>query len=531
MPPEHVASLQARAARRAQQLLRGLAAACCAAVVARAALVSACSGAAFAAVALILQSATVLAAPPGTAISGRGALPRPVGRAFLDARVPLNTIAVVVQEVGAARPLVAHDAARPMNPASVMKLYTTLAALELLGRDYRWTTDAYLAGPLVAGTLQGDLVLKGRGDPKITVQQWQDFMATLRSRGLATVDGDLVLDRTEFALPPHDPAAFDGESLRPYNVGPDAMLVNFKAVRFAFAPNGTGDGTILRTEPPLAEVAVSPPPPPAAGPCNDWRASIGAAFIDRGDAASATFAGRFPASCGERDWHVALLDHPHYVRGMFATYFGEAGGRFTGGVREGRPPAGAAPFATMASAPLYDIVRDINKLSNNVMARQVFLTLATTAAPPPATPAGAADSMRRWLDRRKIDRRGFVVENGSGLSRHERSSAAGLAQLLAAADSSPVREEFASSLAVAAVDGTLARRFTDRPVAGQALLKTGSLEGVRALAGYVIDAESRRWIVVAIINHANAVRGQPALDALVQWVYRDAAAWSRAFAQ
>jgi D-alanyl-D-alanine carboxypeptidase/D-alanyl-D-alanine-endopeptidase (penicillin-binding protein 4) len=94
-----------------------------------------------------------------------------------------------------------------------------------------------------------------------------------------------------------------------------------------------------------------------------------------------------------------------------------------------------------------------------------------------------------------------------------------------------VREEFASSLAVAAVDGTLARRFTDRPVAGQALLKTGSLEGVRALAGYVIDAENRRWIVVAIINHANALRGQPALDALVQWVYRDAAAWSRAFAQ
>ena len=282
------------------------------------------------------------------------------------------------------------------------------------------------------------------------------------------------------------------------------MLVNFKAVRFAFAPNGAGDATILRTEPPLAEVAVSPPPPPAAGPCNDWRASIGAAFTDRGDAASATFAGRFPASCGERDWHVALLDHPHYVRGMFATYFGEAGGRFTGGVREGRPPAGAAPFATMASAPLYDIVRDINKLSNNVMARQVFLTLATTAAPPPATPAGAADAMRRWLDRRKIDRRGFVVENGSGLSRNERSTAAGLAQLLAAADASPVREEFASSLAVAAVDGTLARRFTDRPVAGQALLKTGSLEGVRALAGYVIDAESRRWIVVAIINHANA---------------------------
>ena len=478
-----------------------------------------------------LHGDAATAATPGSAASVRTALPRTVGRSFLDARVPLNAIAVVVQEVGAPRPLVAHDAARPMNPASVMKLYTTLAALELLGRDYRWTTDAWLNGPLVEGTLQGDLVLKGRGDPKVTIEQWQSFMAELRAKGLVTVGGDLVLDRSQFALPRHDAAAFDGEALRPYNVGPDAMLVNFKSVRFVFAPGGAGDATILRAEPPLPEITVGAPPPPAAGPCNDWRAAIGATFADRGDAASASFAGRFPVACGERDWNVALLDHPHYVRGMFATYFGEAGGRFTGGVRDGRAPADAAPFATMASAPLYDIVRDINKLSNNVMARQVFLTLATTAAPPPATPEGAAEVMRRWLDSRRIDRRGFVVENGSGLSRNERSSAAGLAQLLAAADASAVREEFASSLAVAAVDGTLSRRFTDRPVAGQALLKTGSLEGVRALAGYVIDAENRRWIVVAIINHANAVRGQPALDALVQWVYRDAAAWSRASAR
>ena len=119
----------------------------------------------------------------------------------------------------------------------------------------------------------------------------------------------------------------------------------------------------------------------------------------------------------------------------------------------------------------------------------------------------------------------LVIENGSGLSRQERLSAGSLARLLDAADASPVREEFASSLAVAALDGTLQRRFQNGSVAGQALLKTGSLEGVRALAGYVIDAQGRRWTVVAMVNHPNASRAQSALDALVGWTYRNASSW------
>jgi D-alanyl-D-alanine carboxypeptidase/D-alanyl-D-alanine-endopeptidase (penicillin-binding protein 4) len=181
----------------------------------------------------------------------------------------------------------------------------------------------------------------------------------------------------------------------------------------------------------------------------------------------------------------------------------------------------------MESAPLYDIVRDVNKLSNNVMARQIFLTLATTRHIPPATPALAADVVRKWVKEKKLAMPVLVLENGSGLSRKERITANGLAWLLASADRSAVREEFASSLAVAAMDGTLQKRFRDGSVAGQALLKTGSLEGVRALAGYVIDAEGRRFIVAAIINHPNAARGSAALDYLVQWVYREGGSYDR----
>jgi D-alanyl-D-alanine carboxypeptidase/D-alanyl-D-alanine-endopeptidase (penicillin-binding protein 4) len=299
-------------------------------------------------------------------------------------------------------------------------------------------------------------------------------------------------------------------------------------VRFTFAPPGAGAAPLVAIDPALANIVVGAQPKLAPGACGDWQTGLGAAFVDRGSRAEAAFAGRFPVACGQREWWVSLLDHPAYVHAMFELYFRAAGGRFAGGWKTGVAPVGARPFATLESPPLWDIVRDVNKLSNNVMARQVFLTLATTAGPPPASAAGARDAIERWLARRRIGMPELVLENGSGLSRRERISAGSLARLLLAADRSTIREEFASSLAVAATDGTVQRRFQNGTVAGQALLKTGTLEGVRAIAGYVLDADGRRYTVVALVNHASAVRAQGALDFLVQWVYRDGAAWGAA---
>ena len=136
-------------------------------------------------------------------IPAHAKLPREVGRAFLDAGIPLNHVGDRRAGHGEAAAAVrVRRRTAPRNPASVMKLVTTFAALELLGPDYRWKTEAYLGGPLVDGELHGDLILKGYGDPKITVEQWQSFIAQLRANGLAAVDGDLALDRSRFALPP-----------------------------------------------------------------------------------------------------------------------------------------------------------------------------------------------------------------------------------------------------------------------------------------------------------------------------------------
>jgi D-alanyl-D-alanine carboxypeptidase/D-alanyl-D-alanine-endopeptidase (penicillin-binding protein 4) len=293
-------------------------------------------------------------------------------------------------------------------------------------------------------------------------------------------------------------------------------------VRFVFAPNAAGDGVEVRTEPPLPSVRVHGTPRLAGSDCGDWRGTLQATFANRPEGADATFGGRYPAACGERDWYVALLDHPHFVRDTFGWAWAAAGGRIDGGVRDGPAPAGAQPLATLESPPLYDVVRDINKMSNNVMARQLFLTLATTAFPPPATTAHSADAVKRWLRGRKLDFPELVLDNGSGLSRKERIAAQSLARILIAAYGSNVRADYVSSLAVAATDGTVRKRFENDAVAEQAFLKTGSLEGVRAIAGYVFAPSGRNFVVVCIVNHANAARAQAPLDVLVEWVYTTA---------
>ena len=455
------------------------------------------------------------------------ALPQPVARSFLEQGIPLSAVGAYVQEIGVAHPLVAHHPAKPMSPASTMKLVTTFAALELLGPEYRWRTEAYADGSINAGVLDGNLVLKGYGDPKITIEQFQQLIARLRATGLESIRGDLVLDRSYFAVPRHDPAAFDGEPLKPYNVGPDALLVNFKSVRLVFAPRDAGDAVDVRSEPALANLVIHGALEAAPGDCGEWKSALHTMFTDHGGQADAQFHGRYPVACGERDWYVALLDPPHYVLGMFAAAWTAAGGKFAGTVREGRAPVDATPLATLDSAPLSEVIRDVNKLSNNVMARQLFLTLATTRYPPPATTAHAETTVKLWLRKRELDFPELKLENGSGLSRHERIAAQSLARLLLAAERSKVRAEYLSSLAVAATDGTVRKRFENDDVADLALLKTGSLEGVRALAGYVLAPNGRSFVVVCIVNHRNAAAAQPALDALVNWVYAAAAGAQR----
>jgi D-alanyl-D-alanine carboxypeptidase/D-alanyl-D-alanine-endopeptidase (penicillin-binding protein 4) len=472
-----------------------------------------------------LLAACLLAAGP---VAAQNSLPAGVAQALRSAQIPLSSVAVVVQEVGAAAPLVSHNAAEPMNPASVMKLVTTYAALESLGPAFRWRTEVYLTGSLSEGVLSGNLYLKGRGDPKLTLESFWRLLREVRERGVRELRGDLVLDRSFFGTGPHDPGRFDAEPLRPYNVGPDALLLNFKAVRFQFIPEPERQAVRVIADPRPESLEVINVLRLANGACGNWRERLNADFRPEtttppAGRIRAVFTGSFAESCGEKEWNVSLFSHPAYIAGVFRQIWEELGGRWSGTLREERVPAEARLLYGHESPPLVDVVRDINKFSNNVMARQLYLTLGAELAGAPARPAASMKAVQAALALKGLDFPELVIENGSGLSRIERISAANVARLLAAAWRSAVMPELVASLPLAAVDGTLRRRLKNDPIAGQAHVKTGSLHDARSIAGYVLDRNGQRKIVVMIVNHGNAGGSRAALEALLAWAYDPAA--------
>jgi D-alanyl-D-alanine carboxypeptidase/D-alanyl-D-alanine-endopeptidase (penicillin-binding protein 4) len=437
-------------------------------------------------------------------------LPPAVRRALAAAGVPESAVGAVVQEVGSARPLLAVNARRSMNPASTMKIVTTYAALELLGPAFRWKTGVYLDGD--------DLVLRGTGDPKLDYESFWTLLRSLRSRGLRDIRGDIVLDRSQFAPAAH--SRFDDEAFRPYNVPPDALLVNFRSIRFLFLPDYERGAVRVVAEPALPGLAITNTLKLGAGTCPEGRAfrdRIGAAF--QSQPPRAAFTGAYPALCGDRELNVALHQPEDYVAGMMRHLWPELGGSWVGRVREGAASPSAKLLYEHESPPLAEVVRDINKFSSNVMARQLYLTIAAETVGAPARPAEAFASIKQFLAKKGIPAPELVMENGSGLSRIERISAANLAAVLQAAWKSAVMPELVSSLPVTAADGTMKKRLKGEGVAGQAHVKTGLLNDARTMAGYVLDRHGRRYAVVMLVNHPGAPQTDAAQDALLAWVY------------
>jgi D-alanyl-D-alanine carboxypeptidase/D-alanyl-D-alanine-endopeptidase (penicillin-binding protein 4) len=438
-------------------------------------------------------------------------LPGAVSQALQEAGIPASAVGIVVQAVDGGPPLLSHNAQQAMNPASAMKLVSTYAALEMLGPAYTWRTEVLADTSPRDGRLKGNLYLRGSGDPKLALEQFWRLLRQLRQRGVSEISGDLILDRSAFALPAHDPGDFDQQPLRPYNAGPDALLVNFKSLSLLLQADAAGNAVRVIAETPSEGLHIDNRLSLGRGACGDWREQL--TLVVKG--LSIELSGSFPAACGERGLSLAPWTADRQVESLFRALWRELGGRFSGRVREGHTPPGATPLVVQESPTLGEIVRDINKYSNNVMARQLFLTLDSER---PATIEGARRQLAGWLLANDLPLPELFIDNGSGLSRHARVSAAGLARLLEAAWRSPVMPELIASLPVAGVDGTLRKRLKNGSAAGRAHLKTGYLEGVRAIAGFVLDNSGKRWIVVGLINDPNARLGKAALDALLLWV-------------
>jgi D-alanyl-D-alanine carboxypeptidase/D-alanyl-D-alanine-endopeptidase (penicillin-binding protein 4) len=459
-------------------------------------------------------------------------LPEPLTRALADNGIPADALGALV--IRGNEVVLAQHADTAMMPASTMKLVTTMVGLEQLGPVFKGRTELRSNGEVKNGVLKGDLVLRGGADMDLSSEALENLLRALRYQGIRKIDGNIVLDRQLFnpargdvGIPPFDesPEAY-------YNVIPDALLINKNMLQIDM--RSTGKKLQLEMQPTLERVAVGSDMRLVDGDCAKWEDGwkLPEAVADKNGRIKVMLHGTFPRNC-VADNSINVVDRNDYLDRLLRLKWKQLGGSITGKTVEGATPADSQLLAAHVSRPLPELLRDINKPSDNTLARTVFLSLGSLETDPvlgshplppsPETTFERADhAVRSWMRAHQIDDTGLLLENGSGLSRIERITPNQMGGLLKAGLSSNWAPEFQSSLPIVAVDGTMRRRLKNSPAAGHARLKTGSLHDVAAVAGYVPDASGKLCVVVGMVNTDLVAhgKGRAVLDALVDWVAR-----------
>jgi D-alanyl-D-alanine carboxypeptidase/D-alanyl-D-alanine-endopeptidase (penicillin-binding protein 4) len=446
-----------------------------------------------------------------------GSIPPSVTQVISAQRLPQTAVSFSIIDAESGLPKLGHNPDTPRSPASTLKVVTTFAALDLLGPNFTWRTRASIRGDIADGVLDGDLILQGGGDPYMTLERWWSFAHALRARGLKTIHGDIVIDNSAFTLPPTDPGEFDGRPNRPYNVLPDALMVNFQTIEFRVVPDAHARRVDVIANPAPVNLTIKNHVHFSPGRCG------GAAARVDFEVASArwdvvVFGGTLSPHCAERSFTRVLLQPATYAYGTFVELWREMGGEISGSLRV-EAAAQSEALLSFDSLTLGEIVRLTNKFSSNLMARHLLLTMGGERFGYPATLEKGAAAVAEWSAERGLDLQGVDIDNGSGLSRSTHISALQMGKVLSAAYRSRYAPEFLASLPLAGVDGTLRSRMRSLP-AGAVRLKTGHIDGVSGVAGYVTAGSGKTYVLVCLVNHprADLGAGEPVHAALVTWI-------------
>lgn len=521
-----------------------------------------------------LWAAEAVNAPAGKAEAKKTAtpVPAPIARAAKRWKVNMNDVVIAVMPLDKVRldakghsnvakiPLrYGHNADRSDRPASTAKLVTTLVGLETLGAGFHWYTRFYAdAEPDAKGVLKGNLYVRGGGDPTLVIEDFALQVDKLAQLGIKRITGNIVIDRSYFDLPPFDPGAFDGRSSRPYNLGPDAALMNYRNLSLELVPDREAGVARVVALPHMAGVTYPKTVKLSKGSCGDWKTKLGFRLrTEKNGEKRVVFNGSLPRACGAKNFNVIAFEPNEYFERVFRDLWVKDGRTWTGRVVDGRVPADAERLFVRMSPSIAEVIPLINKWSNNTMARHVFLTLGeqkvkeeeeaaakkaqleekqkaqpsqpSKGAQPEKKPQFMAFSrgttledgravIAEWLEKRGIDSKKVYIDNGSGLSRETRVTGRVMAEILAAGWQGPYWPEYAASLPISGVDGTMVRRKVAR---SHGRIKTGFLRDVRAIGGYIQTQAGERYAIYASVRGTKSVPGGiPFLDSVIDWVYK-----------
>lgn len=464
---------------------------------------------------------------PSVGPDGATLLPAAVADVLRRANIPDQAMAVVVQRLSDGAMIANRHASRPMQPASTMKLVTSAVALEELGPTFRGRVEMRTAAEVKDGVLQGDLVLRGLAPAEFSWRDLETMLQTLRTNGIREIAGDVLIDRSHFrparadiGVPP-----FDDSPEWPYNVIPDALNLNSSVLQFDIRSDA--NAVTIKAVPALDNTRFFSTMTLIDQPCDKWEDGwkIPQTRKLADGAIEVEMQGTFPKNCAATP-QLNVIDRADFAERLFASLWRAAGGTLRGRAREheGALPNGMRVVAEYRARPLSEVVRDINKRSDNPMTRLAYLSLGAKSANTASTTFSEADAaVRAWFRDKGIDADGLVMDNGSGLSRSERVTAAQLAALLRAMHRSKWAPEFMASLPIASLDGTMRNRLKNSPAKEVARMKTGTLRNVSSVAGYLPDATGALCVAVIIINDEkggdNPARA--AIDAMLDWVVRE----------
>jgi serine-type D-Ala-D-Ala carboxypeptidase/endopeptidase (penicillin-binding protein 4) len=462
-------------------------------------------------------------------------LPPAVAQLLRNHQLPDDAIGIVVLPINRGGKVQSigkqtrWQAQRLMQPASTLKVVTSIVGLDLLGPAYGGSVSLRAAQTPIQGRLEGDLLLQGKGNPDFNRDALIQLLLKLKASGVNHIAGDLVLDRHWFspARPDLNQPAFDETPEFRYNVIPDALSLNYNLTGLQLQADQAA--VVASFNPPLDGVEILNRLAINDLACKDWEDQWRTPTVEK-EGRAIVLSGAFPKNCSAST-EVNILDRTIFTETLFRTAWSNLGGSWSGTAREAvvadlsRFERGVE-LGKLDSRPLSELVRDINKRSDNQVSRLIHATLGVKA---PFNSAGelttqiAADlAVTRWLQDKKIDAAGLIMDNGSGLSRAARITPLQLAQVLQVARRSPWAPEFLASLPIVGIDGSMRNRLPNHAATARARIKTGGLRNVASVAGYVTDQAGKDWVVVGLINHDKGAGrvGREILDALIEWVAR-----------
>ncbi|MGO1474632.1 MAG: D-alanyl-D-alanine carboxypeptidase/D-alanyl-D-alanine-endopeptidase [Psychrobacter sp.] len=468
-------------------------------------------------------------------------------------------------------PLLNHQADIARTPASTMKLVPSFIALDTMGADFVWHTRVYHTGIIIGDRLHGDLIIQGSGDPKMTHERLQQLLYKVQASGIHHIDGDIVVDSSIFKNISKDPAAFDNAPLRPYNASPDGFLVNFSTVGIKSYPLDNGQASLTYT-PKLANYNLPNKIDMRSAACGQARYSLAPQWQTKQLVLNADL----PNSCQEHAFYVAYPDAKDFAARVVAAKWQALGNTLSGDVISQEMPYAAQkslkakrglvalpmsplPIVSYPSLNLTQQIHDINHFSNNVMTEQVALSIgaynqANNQSNSKSNNEAVDKTVNKGIDKNIKSQNSLYqfgkptttdypaalqtidqwwqtnlstppphLTNGSGLCRDCTITAANLSELLTYAYSHPSFDAYVDSLGVAGVSGTIAahsKRLPESTAIGRAWIKTGTLNNVTSMAGYVKGLSGQDYVVVGLINSdqaLNAYTARPVLDAMLDW--------------